>query len=75
MAEKLIVNKPTILKKPISGIEEVDNHIKSLSKRLSLGMRNDFYRMIENNKPETIFDVKKIFRTLIEHHKKQVPRL
>jgi len=75
MAEKLIVNKPTILKKPISSIEEVDNHIKSLSKRLSLGMRNDFYQMIENNKPETIFDVKKIFRILIEHHKKQVPRL
>ncbi|MEK6545615.1 MAG: hypothetical protein AABZ28_03690, partial [Nitrospinota bacterium] len=48
---------------------------KKIDSRLSLGMRNDFYRMIENNKPETIFDVKKIFRTLIEHHKRQVPRL
>ncbi len=75
MSEKLIVDKPTVTKKPVTGIQEVDRQIESLSRKLSLGMRNDFYQMINNNKPKTVFEVKKIFKSLIEHHKKQVPRL
>jgi hypothetical protein len=75
MSEKLIVDKPTIIEKPITGIREVDGQIESLSKRLSLGMRNDFYQMIASSKPKTIFEIKKIFKDLIEHHKKQLPRL
>ncbi len=75
MIEKLIVDKATITKRPVIGINGVDSHVESLSKRLSLGMRNDFYQMVNSNKPKTISEVKKIFKSLIEHHKKQVPRL
>ncbi|MBI3583074.1 MAG: hypothetical protein HY096_03870 [Nitrospinae bacterium] len=75
MSEKLIVDKPTITKRPVTGVNEVDSHIESLSKKLSLGMRNDFYQMISSNKPKTISELKNIFKSLIEHHKKQVPRL
>ena len=75
MSKKLIVDKPTITKRPVTGINGVDSHVESLSKRLSLGMRNDFYQMVNSNKPKTISEVKKIFKSLIEYHKKQVPRL
>lgn len=75
MSEKIIVDSPTIAERPVTGIHEVDSHIEGLSKRLSLGIRNDFYQMIAKSKPKTVFEVKKIFKMLIEHHKKQIPRL
>lgn len=54
--------------------ESVKRHIGFLSKKLTIGLRQDFHNFIQKENPRTKKEIDLLFRKVLDRFRRQVPR-
>jgi len=54
--------------------EEIDRYVGYLSKKITIGLRQDFQTCVQKERPKTKKEIDFLFKKVLDRFRKQVPR-